>query len=104
MKKSFLSITMLVVSISMVVMFICGMKSLGADLGWYRVGPLARLQNCDFIPSPLAEIERQAFVAWGRGEPIHATLAYHWARMIELLHCIEVIAQLLDDPDILSAN
>ena len=80
------------------------LKSLGPDLGWYRVGPLARLQNCDFIPSPLAEVERQAFVAWGRGEPIHATLAYHWARMIELLHCIEVIAQLLDDPDILSGE
>ena len=80
------------------------LKSLGPDLGWYRVGPLARLQNCDFIPSPLAEVERQAFVAWGRGEPIHATLAYHWARMIELLHCIEVIAELLDDPDILSGE
>ena len=80
------------------------LKSLGPDLGWYRVGPLARLQNCDFIPSPLAEVERREFVAWGRGEPVHATLAYHWARMIELLHCIEVISQLLDDPDILSGE
>jgi NAD-reducing hydrogenase large subunit len=80
------------------------LKSLGPDLGWYRVGPLARLQNCDFIPSPLAEGERREFIAWGRGELIHATLAYHWARMIELLHCIEVIAQLLDDPDILSGE
>lgn len=77
------------------------LKSLGPDLGWYRVGPLARLQNCDFIPSPLAEVERREFVAWGKGEPIHATLAYHWARMIEVLHCIEVIRDLLDDPDIL---
>ncbi len=80
------------------------LKSLGPDLGWYRVGPLARLQNCDFIPSPLAEAERREFVAWGRGEPVHATLAYHWARMIEMLHCIEVITQLLDDPDILSGE
>ena len=43
------------------------LKSLGPDLGWYRVGPLARLQNCDFIPSPLAEVERREFVAWGKG-------------------------------------
>ena len=35
---------------------------------------------------------------------MHATLAYHWARMIELLHCIEVITELLDDPDILSGE
>jgi NAD-reducing hydrogenase large subunit len=80
------------------------LRSLGPELGWYRVGPLARLQNCDFIPSPLAEIERREFVAWGRGEPVHATLAYHWARMVELLHCVEVIQQLLDDPDILSGE
>lgn len=77
------------------------LKSLGPALGWYRVGPLARLQNCDFIPSPLAEAQRRVFLDWGRGETIHATLAYHWARMIEVLHCIEVIQQLLDDPDIL---
>ena len=80
------------------------LKSLGRDLGWYRVGPLARLQNCDFIPSPLAEAQRREFIAWGQGEPIHATLAYHWARMIEVLHCMEVIKDLLDDPDILSGD
>jgi NAD-reducing hydrogenase large subunit len=80
------------------------LKSLGRDLGWYRVGPLARLQNCDFIPSPLAEVQRREFIAWGQGEPIHATLAYHWARMIEVLHCMEVIKDLLDDPDILSGD
>ncbi len=77
------------------------LKSLGRENGWYRVGPLARLQNCDFIPSPLAETQRQEFLAWGKGAPIHAPLAYHWARMIEVLHCMEVMAELLDDPDIL---
>ena len=76
------------------------LKSLGREHGWYRVGPLARVQNCDFIPSPLAEAQRREFVSWGRGQPQHGSLAYHWARMIELLHCMEVIAELLDDPDI----
>jgi NAD-reducing hydrogenase large subunit len=80
------------------------LKSLGPETGWYRVGPLARVQNCDFIPSPLAEAERQEFVAWGQGEPVHATLAYHWARMIELLHAAEVIATLLDDPDLMEGE
>jgi len=65
---------------------------------------LARVQNCDFIPTPLAEVERQAFVAWGRGELVHATLAYHWARMIEMLHSVEVIAELLDNPVLLSGD
>ena len=77
------------------------LRSLGRENGWYRVGPLARVQNCDFIPSPLAEIERKEFVDYGQGAPVQATLAYHWARMIEVLHTTEVIATLLEDPDLL---
>ena len=80
------------------------LKSLGREHGWYRVGPLARVQNCDFIPSPLAEAQRREFIDWGKGQPQHGSLAYHWARMIELLHCMEVIAELLDDPDILAGD
>jgi len=80
------------------------LKSLGRERGWYRVGPLARVQNCDFIPTPRAEAQRQVFVARGQGAPVHATLAYHWARMIEALHAAEVIEQLLADPDILSGD
>jgi NAD-reducing hydrogenase large subunit len=66
------------------------------------VGPLARVNACDFIPTPEAEEARQAFAALGRGRPVHLTMAYHWARMIELLHAVECIAELLDDPDLLS--
>jgi NAD-reducing hydrogenase large subunit len=80
------------------------LRSIGRETGWYRVGPLARVQNCDFIPSPLAEAQRKEFVDWGKGAPIHATLAYHWARMIEMLHAVEVIKDLLDDPDILQGE
>jgi NAD-reducing hydrogenase large subunit len=80
------------------------LRSLGREQGWYRVGPLARVQNCDFIPSQRAELERQAFVAWGAGDIVHASLAYHWARMIEMLHAVEVIAELLDDPALLSGD
>ena len=74
----------------------------GPDTGWYKVGPLARVQNCDLIPTPRAEAARQAFLAHGGGAPLHGPLAFHWARMIEMLHAAEVIRELLDDPDLLS--
>ncbi|MDJ0938401.1 MAG: Ni/Fe hydrogenase subunit alpha [Woeseiaceae bacterium] len=77
---------------------------LGADAGWYRVGPLARLNNCDYIDTPLAEAERERFMELGGGSPVHASLAYHWARMIELLHCAEKIRELLDDPVTLGSD
>jgi NAD-reducing hydrogenase large subunit len=77
-------------------------ESLGVDDGWYRVGPLARVNNCDFFDTPLAEAERIEFRAAGtNGAPLQATLAYHWARLIELLHCAEAIRDLLHDPDVL---
>ncbi len=75
--------------------------SLGAEDGWYRVGPLARVNNCDFISTPLAEAERQAFTGLNHGGPVQASLAYHWARMIELLHSAEGIKELLHDDDIM---
>jgi NAD-reducing hydrogenase large subunit len=74
--------------------------ALGAQRGWYKVGPLARVQNCDRIPTPLAEEARQAFLARSPGKVVHAPLAYHTARMIELLHAAEVIDGLLRDDDL----
>ncbi len=74
---------------------------LGAEKGWYRVGPLARVNNCAFFPTPLAEQQRQLFRRFNNSErPVHAVLAYHWARLIELLHCAESIDELLRDKDI----
>ncbi len=76
------------------------LASLGPEAGWYKVGPLARVQNCDFIPTPLAEAERREFIDYGKGALIHAPLAYHWARMIEMLHAAETIKNLLHDDDL----
>lgn len=75
-------------------------RSLGPKDGWYRVGPLARVNTCDFIDTPLAEEARQEFKALGGGRPVHVSMAYHWARMIETLHCAEKIGELLRDPDL----
>ena len=80
------------------------LRTLGAEAGWYRVGPLARVQNCDRIPSPRAEARRHEFAAAGGGAPVHGSLAYHWARMVEMLHAMEVIAALLADPDIVAGE
>jgi NAD-reducing hydrogenase large subunit len=74
--------------------------SMGLEQGWYRVGPLARVNNCNYIDTPLAEQERIEFKALNQGLPVQYTLGFHWARLIELLHCAESIKVLLGDTDL----
>jgi NAD-reducing hydrogenase large subunit len=80
------------------------LRALGPETGWYRVGPLARVQNCDHIPTPFADAERREFVDFAGGAPLHATLGYHWARMIEMLFAAEEIKILLQDDDIVGSD
>jgi NAD-reducing hydrogenase large subunit len=75
-------------------------KSLGPQNGWYRVGPLARINTCDFIDTPKAEAARKEFMAVTNGAPNNITMASHWARMIEILHSAEKINELLNDKDL----
>ncbi|MBM3295020.1 MAG: Ni/Fe hydrogenase subunit alpha [Candidatus Aminicenantes bacterium] len=76
------------------------LRRLGKADGWYRVGPLARLNTCDFIPTPLAQKEFEIFKDFTKGRPNNMSLHTHWARLIELLHSGEVIRDLLLDPDL----
>ena len=76
-------------------------KELGPEDGSYRVGPLTRVTQCDSIPTPLADHEREEFLAYDGGSVTGATLGYHWARMIEMLHAAESIKDLLHDDDII---
>jgi len=76
------------------------LKHLGKEDGWYRVGPLARLNTCDFIPSPLAQKEFEIYKAYTNGKPNNMCLHTHWARLIEILHCAELMKELLLDPDL----
>ncbi|OIR03173.1 NAD-reducing hydrogenase HoxS subunit beta [mine drainage metagenome] len=76
------------------------LRSLGPETGWYRVGPLSRVTQCDFIPTLQAEQARVEFLAFNGGSATGATLGFHWARMIEMLHAAEVIQDLLHDPDL----
>ena len=73
---------------------------LGRTAGWNRVGPLARLNVCDQIATPLANQELTLFKDYHEG-PNHATMHTHWARLIEMLHCAEEIEHLLLDEEIM---
>jgi NAD-reducing hydrogenase large subunit len=75
-------------------------KALGREQGWYRVGPLAQMNCCAFTGTPIAEGARLEFMALGNGGPVHATLGYHWARLISMIHCAEKIRELLFDDDL----
>lgn len=75
-------------------------KSIGPENGWYRVGPLARINTADFIDTPEADAALKEFRAATGNKPCNLTMAYHWTRMIELLHSIEKIKALLHDPDL----
>jgi len=76
------------------------LKHLGKEKGWYRVGPLARLNTCDFIPTPLAQQAFEEYKAYTNGKPNNMSLHYHWARLIEVLYAAEEIRNLLNDPDL----
>jgi NAD-reducing hydrogenase large subunit len=80
------------------------LKELGPQKGWYRVGPLARLNTCDFIPTPLAQKEFEEFKSLTNGKPNNHCMHYHYARLIETLHSAEEIKKLLNDPDLLDGQ
>lgn len=76
------------------------LMSLGKEEGWYRVGPLARCNTADFIPTPMAQKEFEIFKNYTNGKPNNMTMHMHWARLIETLHAAEMIRDLLNDPDL----
>jgi len=80
------------------------LRKMGFPQGFYRVGPLGRLNVIDKIGTPLAQEEFKLFRQINGGMPVEGSLYYHYARMIEALYGLERIGQLLDDPDIMSNN
>ena len=79
------------------------LKSLGYPHGTYRVGPLARLNIAAHTGTPLADLELREFKKLAKG-PVLGSFHYHHARLIEILHGIEVIEQLLSDSSILDKH
>lgn len=80
------------------------LKEYGKQNGWYTVGPLARLNTVDFIPTPLAQKEFEIYKAYTNGKPNNMSMHMHWARLIEILHSAEMMKELLNDPDIVSGE
>ena len=71
----------------------------GAGNGIYRVGPLGRLNAADGMSTPLAQAEYDRMFGM-LGKPVHGTLVFHWARLIELLYAAERAVELASDPEI----
>jgi F420-non-reducing hydrogenase large subunit len=76
----------------------------GKDSGVYRVGPLARLNASSGMATPLAQAEHDEMYKTLGGKPVHGTLAFHWARLIELLYATERALELCADSEITSTN
>ncbi len=76
-------------------------KPLGYPDGIYRVGPLARLNVASYCDTPLANAELKEFKELG-GNVVQSTFLYHYARLVEVLFCIETAKKLLENPEILS--
>ena len=75
-------------------------KPLGYPGGSYRVGPLARLNVARSAGTARADRELREFKQRSQGA-VCQSFFYHLARLIEMLHAIERIDELTDDPDLL---
>ena len=78
-----------------------GMKD-GKDSGIYRVGPLGRLNAAEGMATPMADKEYKRFYETLGGKSVNSTLAFHWARLIELLYATERADELIKDSEITS--
>ncbi|RKZ04920.1 Ni/Fe hydrogenase subunit alpha [Candidatus Fermentibacteria bacterium] len=76
----------------------------GKDSGVYKTTPLSRCNAADGMATPLAQEEYEKMYDTLGGKPINATLATHWARLVELLYAAERMLELATDPEITSDN
>jgi len=76
----------------------------GPDSGIYRVGPLGRLNAAEGMATPLADEEYRRMYETLGGRPVNSTLAFHWARLVELLYAAEHAFELSTDPEITSKD
>jgi len=76
----------------------------GPESGIYRVGPLGRLNAAEGMATPMAQEEYERMYKTLGGKPVHATLAFHWARLIELMYAAERALELVTDPSITSKD
>lgn len=73
-------------------------KPMGYPDGFYRVGPLARLNNADHCGTPLADQELAEFRKLADGAVL-SSFYFHYARLVEMLFCLESARALLESPE-----
>ena len=76
---------------------------MGYPAGMYRVGPLARLNVAASCGTPRADHELGVLRSFA-GTPLLGSFHYHHARLVEMIHALERMEELLKDPDILDPN
>ncbi len=78
-------------------------RPMGYPDGAYRVGPLSRLNVAARCGTERADTEFAEFHE-RYGKVVHSSFHYHYARLIEILYCIEKMELLLNDPTILDRH
>ncbi len=79
-------------------------KPYGYEKGFYRVGPLARLNVASKMKTPKAQKEFLNFKAMSGNKPQHGTFYFHYTRLIEMLGSIEEAERILKDPKVTSED
>jgi F420-non-reducing hydrogenase large subunit len=74
----------------------------GKDSGVYKATPLSRCNAADGMATPLAQEQYEKMYDTLGGKPVNATLATHWARLVELQYAAERMLELATDPEITS--
>ncbi len=79
----------------------------GSDSGVYRATPMSRLNVSTGMATPLAQAEYERLYSTLTGDasgskPVHATLAIHWARVVELVFACESVLKQAQDEEITS--
>jgi F420-non-reducing hydrogenase large subunit len=76
----------------------------GPNSGVFRVNSLARLNVATGMATPRAQEAYERMYDYFGTKPVHHTLAYHWARLIECLYGAEEVLRLANDPEISSPD
>jgi F420-non-reducing hydrogenase large subunit len=72
----------------------------GQESGVYQATPLSRLNASDGMATPIAQKEYEIMYETLGGKPVHATMAMHWARLVELIYASERCLELAKEPEI----
>ncbi len=76
----------------------------GRESGVFRVAPLARLNAAEGMATPLSQAEYEKMFDTFGCKPVHATMAMHWARLIEMLYAAEHLLELCQDKEVTDPN